>query len=202
MGIRSLIAAAAMVVGIGQAAEAAGLHYVLQYEDTALENAWFSDNKGEEYHHSLISIHDTPLRLPTFHHGAVKGDIYKGYSLFRKGHVPSCHMGRIACSVSRWNNEAMVFPYGEITTDDFRVTWAWDWTGSGVDQIIVTNWGEWGGGVSIDTKDAFGFANAIITTFTIVDRYTTPSTVPLPASAALLPLGIGALAMMRRRRRT
>lgn len=199
MGMKSVIAAAAVAVGIGQA-EAASIQYDLRYEDTILDDATIWENEGDDpVWYGSLSVHGALRVLPSLYPGAKKGDLFKAYVEFGEAEeydpydgytAPVCDVGGFDCTVS--DGERSVD--GEsftVVTDAFGV---WE----GRKTLTVTSWGEYyGAGFHFSGDGYWGHAFSITSTFTIVDL----APVPLPASAALLPMGIGALALMRRRRR-
>ena len=198
MRVMYAFTAAAVVVGMGSAADAASLRYDIRYEGSFLENALIIDAETEEeLWFGDLNIDGAPWELPTLYSNAKKGDLFEAYVETEEGDderglaAPVCWVGGFNC------RNLQPFRYVDpnlfnVVADQFAV-----WETAGV--LTVTSWGEYDGDGFRFSGDGYqGSADAITATFTIVEL----APVPLPASVALLPLGIGALAMMRRRRRS
>lgn len=197
MSVRVLIAAAAVSLGMGQAADAATVKYNLRYEDSVLEDVWiYFDDADEELWFDKLSIHGSAWKLPSLFQGAQKGDLFEAYAEIEKDdeygeYIASyCYVGFFKCTAKSIGN-IFVQPDFYIVADAFAV-----WNDGKT--LTLTSWGRWDGdGFDIIGEGYTGYADAITSTFTIIQ----PAPVPLPATAALLPLGLGALAMMRRRQK-
>lgn len=205
MGIKVLAVAAVMALGFGRA-EAASVKYDLRYEDTVLDEAVIWDSETGDLlwdflESGPLSVHNALWDLSAFQTGERKGDITDAYLEYEEyldfgdsgyGYIaPVCWVGSFNCEVQK--GERVVWPeLFHVATDSFVV----ERIGS---SLHATTWGLYDGdGFSISGNGYEGSAASITSIYTIVEL----APVPLPASVALLPLGIGALAMMRRRRRS
>jgi MYXO-CTERM domain-containing protein len=201
VGFKVVLFGTALTVGTGQTAEAATtVSFKLRYEGTVLDRATIFDTGTEDLlWDGVLDVEGSPWELPTLYHGAKKGDIFEAYAEIEEagdedgGYIaPVCDVGGFDCSkTGGWDRYISTDPFS-VTTDAFMVVQY----GS---SLTVTNWGEHHlAGFSFFGDGYRGFTDSIVTTFTIID----PAPVPLPTTAALLPMGLGALALMRRRRRS
>lgn len=212
MGIRALCAAAAVIAGMVSAADAASVRYDLRYIDTVLDDAVIFDSMtGEVLLYSPdkgpLSVHDPRWDFSMFDPGLRPGDLTDAYMEYEdfpyppewdhdpgQGEdyiVPVCWIGNFNCEVDR--QERMVIPeLFLVSTDVFGVG------RNGTTFYAYTEGNYHREGFRIIGEGYEGSAASMTSTFELVEL----APVPLPASAALLPLGFGALALMRRRRRT
>jgi hypothetical protein len=200
-----VIAAAAVAMGIGQAADAASVRYDLQYVDSILDDAVVFDSVTGDplwvsWDDGPLSIHDSPWETPDIQIHAQRGGLSDAYLEIEMlwddwyqdyiPSVPNCYVGAFDCSITRGERAASINPF-YVAADRFSI---WQ-EGS---TITVTNWGEYHlAGFTIIGDGYWGSAVSVTSTYEIIEL----APVPLPASAALLPLGVGALALMRRRRK-
>ncbi len=172
MGIRALCAAAAVVVGVGSAAEAATVDVVFTLTEAVEhymppwdESAWV----------------DTPLL------------VYNGLA------VGSTYNGTLTVEDKPFNGG--IFTWATLLIDGKTI---YDFI---VDGDLTAFHGQSEGFIQWTTLDwdgaagQFQYNHDILPYDTIVIGSFALAPVPLPATAALLPLGIGALAVLRRRRR-
>lgn len=175
MVVRSLVAAAAVAFGIGQAAEAATVEngkYRVNF--TLTEKYWFCymDCEGPE-----------PESAPYL--GLGVGDVVSGIFTFKV--------------VDDTLEFSLKWSGGLIARDayHFHQYDSNSYFNGGADEDIAFDFSD--GMITGHFKDnndpGYWAQNAVI------EFSGMPAPVPIPASAALLPLGIGALAMLRRRRR-
>ncbi|MGN7867811.1 VPLPA-CTERM sorting domain-containing protein [Paracoccus sp. 22332] len=211
MGIRALCAAAAVVVGVGSAAEAAttvSYDLWLRYEGTAFTSA-FHETTGDpdttvtgdfaaddmlpgmkSYLFGAIPVGEVIHFVATMVHPdqPVEDDPYYGNG----GRTPVCQFGVWDCTKTNY-----------IDPTKFLFSWDDKWQVAGGVETGSTLMVElWSTSLpfpmySDDGRYSYGY-DYEYSYFTVVAD---PAPVPLPATAALLPLGIGALALMRRRRR-
>ncbi|MGN7869380.1 VPLPA-CTERM sorting domain-containing protein [Paracoccus sp. 22332] len=211
MGIRALCAAAAVVVGVGSAAEAATtVNYDIQlrydgtvYTDVAL---WAHDPSVADLYLDSMALEGNPYGVTgRFSHLQI-GDIVRFVAQViypddpeswsgiydNGGRADYCTLAGYDCS-----NLTMTFP-----GSDFHLHYMDTIGTQGTTKVggIFEQW-FWGPAVP-DQLTSYGGFHAWFETasFTVVS-VDNPAPVPLPAAAALLPLGLGALALMRRRRR-
>lgn len=225
MGIRALCAAAAvMVAGVG-AADAAtvvkeyNLH--LRYEGTAFYDAFYSqyDSEGnyeETIHLGDVAVGEAPSWMksydfPDLTPGSIIGFIATiifddevtfdegGFAL--SGSAPVCRIGTVSCIGMNYNQlsesgvDLNIKPEGNMWLSfnpavggDFEFgRWMYEMPKP---HRAVEN------GITYIYYSEMQLSN-----FTVVSAADI-APVPLPASAALLPLGIGALAFLRKRRRS
>lgn len=208
MGIRSMVAAAVLAVGSGQAADAAIYHYELTYKDTLFYNVEIYDhNKFDpddpdtyaSIHYENLLASEDPFGLPTFQPNISPGDTLSFYMETQGDRISSCRLGNFHCH--RWYD-----PYWTGWSDTPLTIWEEGFRVSFFDRNInvgteVTLWDAEhmsSLGIVARSDDYTMLAGGRIAYFTVTDL----APVPLPAGAALLPVGIGALAVMRRRRRS
>lgn len=199
MNIKTFCAAAALAVGVGSAADAASVRFDLIYQNTILENATIrAIGTGDQIWDGDLDVKKSPWALPTLYPGAKRGNRFEAYAEIVEADdeyggyfAPVCDVGGFDCSVDYlWERFVSLDPFA-VVADAFGV-----WQNGKT--LIVTSWGDYDGdGFEILGDGYEGYASAITTTF----RITGVAPVPLPTSVALLPLGFGALAMLRRRRR-
>lgn len=196
--IRSVCASAVVIVGLGQAAEAAIVNLDLRYEGTVLEDAYlFDTTTWDVLWAGDLDVETAPWVLPSLFPGASKGQTFQLHADIRAatdeygGYVaPVCDIGGFDCAVTRWERYVLQEPL-HVESDAFGV-----WQHGNT--ITVTSWGEYHlAGFHIVGDGYAGFTVAMTSRFTIIE----PSPVPLPLPAALLPAGLGALALLRRRHR-
>lgn len=218
MGIRSLCAAAAVVVSVGQA-EAATFttkmyDLFVQYEGTAFYDVDLAPIKHDHYgfEDKDIEAGDTSLGLKSYIFGLPAiGTIFQ-FSLKimhpdvpfhvpyygNGGTTPVCQLGPWDCTST---DQTSLGPNG------FSLAYDDDWWMS-VQPEVGKSFDVWFSAkysaVSTPHVTADGihyyWYNDERSRFTVL-AVSEPAPVPLPATAALLPLGIGALAAMRKRRR-
>lgn len=176
MGIRALCAAAAVVVGMGSAAEAAT--YTGTFTLVSAVKEYETSNPGDP---------DLPDEELPGHWGVATGNtveatfninVYADWVVFEVFH------GNIEIFNERIYASGSGYTGGQSGWADSYYGWkelTWDGAQSG----SVVYWGE-----------NYPWYAVIKGTFSI-----DPAPVPLPATAALLPLGIGALVAVRKRRR-
>ena len=175
MGIRALCAAAAVVVGVGSAAEAATAPYGTYDVEMTLFNIYSACNRPCE----------DPLEIP--YAGMSLGDTQRGTLVVKEGWD-----GDNITVDFRWaggvlaNNLGLdrVADNAFYNTSYFAISFTFtdgllNGTFTGVNYPLGTG--------DIEQLNDFLFSEV--------------APVPLPATAALLPLGLGALALLRRRRR-
>ena len=190
MGIKAVVAAVVMAMGVTQA-EAATFSFGLEYVGSYFNDVWVMDREGT-YSYPGLSSQDDPWGIPLLWDGLQAGRTYNFYMTADQEGVTSCSLGKYDCSHSRdpyWGYYTPLFfgdegNYVRFSSHDLDAT--------------VTVWQNWQlTDMEFNNGDVSGVTGDRYTTFRIVDL----APVPLPAPAALLPLGLGALALLRKRRR-
>lgn len=178
LGIRSLCAAAVAVVGIGQAAEAATILNVKLTLNSAVID--YSPSEGPDEGFKDVTLDEFwGLRV------GETVDATFTYQEVESGEI-------------RWLTAILVTTSGSIFEGTLEGGGPWSGISNDSNSSEYTRL-TWDGnlsgtvGYSYDARPFFTSADA---TWTVQ-----PAPVPLPSTAALLPLGIGALAVMRKRRR-
>lgn len=173
MGIRALCAAAAVVVGVGSAAEAATVDVVAtmvyaEYSTGPVDDhsSWVITNPSEYW--GIPNGQSLPGTL------SMSDVVYDGFTHAWATFVVS---------------GATIFDHA--VSGDFS-----SFYGMNTDKPFQFYSLEWNGkdGLFQYSSDMGNYLESVVIEFTLAP-------VPLPATAALLPVGLGALAMMRRRRR-
>lgn len=219
MGIRALCAAAAVVVGVGSAAEAATYTSVsydmfVRYDGTAFTDVDYYPIAHDHYsfENKDISAGDTSLGLKSHLFGLpaigtifqftvniLHPDIpYHVPYYGNGGSTPVCQLGPWNCTATDQTN---------ISANSFSLAYDDDWwmsvnaqEGSTFEVGLSAIYS----GVQTPLITADGmhmYWYDYETSYFTILGVSQPAAVPLPATAALLPLGLGALAMLRRRRR-
>lgn len=213
MRIRSVVAVAMLVIGVGQAEAATivGVNMKLRYEGTYYDEGFVYvseyDSEGEDKSFILdnyladgndlgIPVLDTDLKIGDKTHLSAKflvpddqNQIVDYYD--NGGQSLHCHLGNISCGATEVyiSDDWLSFAWSEYSSlysgfksgDTLRYTFNLGYYSS-----LYFDWG-W-----------VHFKNRTAVFTLLADAQVAP--VPLPETAALLPLGLGALAMMRRRR--
>ncbi|VDS07595.1 hypothetical protein PARHAE_00772 [Paracoccus haematequi] len=219
MGIRALCAAAAVVVGVGSAAEAAtyrttSLEMTVRYDGTHFSDVSYYDAKeGDAIFQGDVEAGDTSLGLQSYLFGFPEiGTVFDfivtvivplvpidDYYYGNGGRTPVCQLGPWDCTDTNRT-------YGG--NESIFLAWDDDWIVEGplqVGQSIEVFYHMiYGGndGIMYTNDGSHVYSHEIeYSYFTVlsVDRI---SPVPLPATSALLPLGLGALAVLRKRRKS
>ena len=212
MGIRALCAAAAVVVGVGSAAEAATVDYDidLRYIGTNFWDGHISQEGWvpEAFEFDKMPLEGNPFGLIGKYGHLSVGEIVKFVahvihpddpdtwigSFDNGGRAPSCSLAGISCGGIN-----QTYP-----GDHFKL-YVWDLSEFYGSLIVGDVFSHllWGPAVTPQTTSEIYFSAWFeVAEFEVVAVHQpAPAPVPLPATAALLPIGIGALTMMRRRRR-
>lgn len=200
MGIRALCAAAAVVVGAGSAADAATYRYELTYQNSLFSDAevWRIEPEELLFAGNLNSTDDL-WGIPTALPGIVPGTKVMFELIFDAGKVVRCMIGSFDCHpgktvYARWG-ESPIFTEHEFMEMRFSGEAQ---IGTLVELYDIRN----AAGHVFSTPDYYISVWSRYSYFTVSDLTPGIAPVPLPATAALLPLGIGALAILRRRRRS
>lgn len=210
MNFRSVIAAAAVAIGVGSAAEAATIvnyDIELRYEGTTFRDVdiGFYNWNMAEVHYDEMALEGNPFGIVGRYSHLNIGDVVRFVAeVFypddpnelvgmydNGGRAPVCRLGGLECDVTyalpgeafRLDYWDMVSVYGTTAIGE---PFAYEWWGPLVEPqhtSVVAFYAWW--------------EKANFTVLSVVE----PAPVPLPATAALLPLGLGALALLRRRRR-
>ncbi|WP_306752806.1 hypothetical protein [Paracoccus actinidiae] len=180
MDIRALCAAAAVAVGVGQAAEAATLD--VTFEITSLE--LFCETGGDcsdEVEPVVTDFMGMPLFTLMTGVLTLPDPIASPSGVpFAEGLISFLTQG-ISYELGYFIQEDEDKVYREeFPFWDYRITFQ-----DGIGELFYRD-------------DDYPFSVGVEGVFTPIEL----APVPLPATAALLPMGLGALAMMRRRRRT
>lgn len=206
MGIRSMVAAAVLAVGFVQSADAATIYdydLVLRYNDTTYVNAQSYDRTtGELLDLGNVSATDNPLGFKGKFTPLSPGEIVSmKVTLLDTGDLFTSDF--LTCAIGNWNcyrgHRDIWHPvYGDESS--FRLLFdsvaLFTFNGEVIYQGANSYGGTW---QRMDDVSLFHLYENV--SFTIIEWNRSLAPVPLPVSAALLPVGIGALAMMRRRRR-
>lgn len=219
--IKSAVLAAVAVVGIGAAAEAAVIRdydIYLRYEGTAFSDIVYFDimNPDGEI---IEGDTDRDEMLPGTR-SFLLGDLVIGQIINLKakivhpdfpepeglngngGRTPDCIFGSWNCSASNFTGSDF---NGTPPDEDFLFAYADIWYVQGSSILgskVAVNF--WSGATSdryTSTDGRFEWFSGEENSYFEVVAAPDMSPIPLPASAALLPLGIGALAMIRKRRK-
>lgn len=219
MSFRSLVAAAAVVVGIGQAAEAATYteatyNLFVRYEGTAFSDVSFHPIAHDHYGFDGkdIQADDTSLGLKSYLFGIPTiGTIFQfAVTVMHPdvpfhvpyygngGYTPACQLGPWGCTATDQT---------EISPGGFSLAYDDDWWTS-VDAQVGSSFEVNFSSTHSPTQTPYVTADGnhwywydYETSYFTVLAVDAPAPVPLPATAALLPLGIGALAVLRKRRK-
>lgn len=211
MSFRVLVTAAAVAIGFGQA-EAATVNYDidLRYLGTRFVDVDFAPH-GQEDGVSLaeLQLEGNPFGVTGRYSHLSSGDIVKfvaevAYtddpyntdtwpsSFDNGGRAYSCSLAGVACEpiMQAFPGEPFMLFYWDVS----------EYYGSLVEGSIFTH-SLWDPMVPRqDTGTGYFYAKAEFAEFEVV-RVNQPAPVPVPLSAALLPFGLGAFAVMRKRRR-
>ncbi len=173
MSFRPMVVAAVMAVGIGQVADAA----IVEYDIVITVNSAY-------YHYYPIGgeNHSTPL---------------EGWWGLKTG-VPTAGVLRVQTYDTGSAIADLIIPgIGAIFENNFSASpmnGYYYWWGVGSSSAGSMTWLTWNG-----NEGSLSYSQDRLPHYTNADA--SFSVIPLPASAALLPLGVGALALMRKRRR-
>ena len=202
MGIRSMVAAAVVALGSGQAAEAAVYRYGVTYQDTWFQSVDISVVTPEDppyestvYRYANLRASEDPYGMPLYHPSLRPGQEYVFHLDYDGQRLNSCWLGPINCFVSSGYEqfitlEPIVIGDGPALTELRFTAMTLGSTVSYGDAYIhgfgfIEGGGYW-----------TGAAYNRYTTFTLTSDLTP---VPLPAGALLLPVGLAGLALIRRR---
>lgn len=194
MYIRSVFLGIVAASGIGQAAEAAIYRYGLTYEDTIFRDVTIYDKDDKATNYASIRASADPFGLPLIHPSLSAGTEYEFHLDHDVTGIRSCRLGPIDCTVPAdgyWSDVELdpIFVYDEL----FYVKFDAMALGAAVDVFDVEHYP----GFLVDGGDWNAWIvnrNAYFTVTSLV------APVPLPAGMLLLPSGLAALALIRRRR--
>ncbi|VDS07940.1 hypothetical protein PARHAE_01120 [Paracoccus haematequi] len=201
MGIRALCAAAAVMVGVGSAAEAATIEqydYRLRYEGTTFGSVAYSEYETQtRTEYGTVHSSADPFGLPHRFSDLAVGDYVNLHiraeiphnpiydSEGNGGRAPVCLIGSFNCSA---------FVKGAEPGLNLYNIWNLFLIMKDGDTIFQTEGGYAGDYYKLEFGEVY--YRDPTAEFSII------APIPLPATVALLPLGMGALALMRRRRRS
>lgn len=210
--IKSAVLAAVAVVGIGSAAGAATVttesyNFHLRYDGTVYEGFEYYDLIEQvELSASYVPIGAAPTWLKPQKFASLSiGDIIQFSAIINYlsspiydsnfgngGTAPICQIGPVSCTdtnmTAKHGNDEIVLGSSDVVTisTNAKIGGFLSYSNWTLPNLYTAENGRYYYGTSFEDAR-----------FTIVQ----PAPVPLPASAALLPFGLGALAMMRKRRR-
>lgn len=202
MKLRLICAALGMAMGLTPAAQAAVYQYGLTYVDTFYDDVVLVSKTapdGEDvFEYDQLAASADPWGLPLLYRGLKPGNTYNFRLETSDDEVISCRIGRYSCIeptdpyYAFLTLEPLSFG-GETMSVNFRGTGPAQ-IGTTVDIWDVDDWG----GTAVETADWYATYFNQTTRFVVSDL--APAPVPVPFSAALLPIGIGAFAVLRRRK--
>lgn len=187
-----------MAVSVGQA-EAAVYNYGVSYDSTTLYDVTVitQDDDGglSDYYFDSLNAEGPDFQLPLQTPGLRSAKVYRLRVVTDGTDVVSCELAGFDCGVSK--DDYYSFQESPLSfSDEYRQLAFSEPAAIGV-SFSFSDWnGQASSGVSFSGEGYYGWADFRETKFTVVDM----APVPLPATAALLPMGLGALALVRRRR--
>ena len=201
MTSRAFFAAIIAVSAAAGAADAATFHYRLTYDRTLFTDVdYYSDTADEDVHHDVLSANDDPWNLPLLFAGLSHGKTYDFRATIEDDVVTDCSIGTFNCTpdFDPFWSYASASPL-HFGNELFHVSFGAG-KGAAATSMLVSDVsdGNWGG-FFVAQDDGFVQVGTRSTYFTVVQAELAP--VPLPAGIALLPVGIGAFALMRRKKR-